>query len=188
MGAVTAAQLCHKTAQPALSPRAALERQAPRPERSAPRKNYTQTSKPQSLAGPEELEKDNDTNRNSTVTRRSPPFIRSDFGPRTCPLIWSSMPAMAIGHRRRRIASSKIGAATRRRRRRRRRRRLEADTGDRRPEAETGGGGGGGGGGLSGSGSGGGGGHLGPLMGDGHREAKKTICRNAFPVNSSGRS
>jgi len=94
MGAVTAAQLCHKTAQPALSPRAALERQAPRPERSAPRKNYTQTSKPQSLAGPEELEKDNDTNRNSTVTHRSPPFIKSDFGPKTCPLNWSHIPAM----------------------------------------------------------------------------------------------
>ena len=75
MGAVTAAQLCHKTAQPALSPRAALERQAPRPERSAPRKNYTQTSKPQSLAGPEELEKDNDTNRNSAARVGALSFI-----------------------------------------------------------------------------------------------------------------
>jgi len=116
--------LCHKTAQPALSPRAALERQAPRPERSAPRKNYTQTSKPQSLAGPEELEKDNDTNRNSTVTHRSPPFIKSDFGPKTC-LNWSHIPAMG-----------RSGAG----RRRRRRRKQEADARDRRPE--TGGGGG----------------------------------------------
>ena len=130
MGAVTAAQLCHKTAQPALSPRAALERQAPRPERSAPRKNYTQTSKPQSLAGPEELEKDNDTNRNSTVTHRSPPFIRSDFGPKPCPLNWPHIPAMG-----------RSGAG----RRRRRRRRQEADARDRRPET------GGGGGGRSGS-------------------------------------
>ncbi len=125
MGAVTAAQLCHKTAQPALSPRAALERQAPRPERSAPRKNYTQTSKPQSLAGPEELEKDNDTNRNSTVTHRSPPFIKSDFGPKTCPLNWSHIPAVG-----------RSGAGRRRRRRRKRRRTPE--TRDRRQEVEAG--------------------------------------------------
>jgi len=36
----------------------------------------------------------NDTNRNSTVTRHSPPFIRSDFGPQTCPAKWHCIPAI----------------------------------------------------------------------------------------------
>jgi len=76
------------------------------------------------------LEKNNDTNRNSTVTHRSPPFIRSDFGPKTC--------HGSIGRRAAAEAEAEIGGGRQRSIGRRAAAEAEAEIGGGRQRPETG--------------------------------------------------